>query len=293
MRTEKEMFDLILGVANRDNRVRSVYINGSRANPNAKKDIFQDYDIVYVVTETATFLRDKGWISVFGEPIIFQEPDKLDKIQGGDVDFKNGYTYLMQFTDGNRIDLHIQTMEVLIKEYGTDKLTVPLLDKDNCLPQIPAPSDEEYWIKKPTYGQYFSRCNNFWWVAPYCAKGLWRQEILFTIEVMNSYVRQELLTMLYWYVGTQTEFKVSIGKSNKHLKEYLNLNVWKRLMKTFNMVDYDSSWNALIITCELFAEIAPEVGKIFDYEYNYDEAKRSFEFIKHIKELPKTATKIY
>jgi len=223
------MFDLILGVANRDNRVRSVYINGSRANPNAKKDIFQDYDIVYVVTETATFLRDKGWISVFGEPIIFQEPDKLDKIQGGDVDFKNGYTYLMQFTDGNRIDLHIQTMEVLIKEYGTDKLTVPLLDKDNCLPQIPAPSDEEYWIKKPTYGQYFSRCNNFWWVAPYCAKGLWRQEILFTIEVMNSYVRQELLTMLYWYVGTQTEFKVSIGKSNKHLKEYLNLNVWREI----------------------------------------------------------------
>lgn len=40
MRTEKEMFDLILGVANRDNRVRAVYINGSRANPNVKNDIF-------------------------------------------------------------------------------------------------------------------------------------------------------------------------------------------------------------------------------------------------------------
>ncbi len=59
----------------------------------------------------------------------------------------------MQFTDENRIDLHIQTLEVLIKEYGRDKLTVPLLDKDNCLPQIPAPSDEDYWVKKPTYGQ--------------------------------------------------------------------------------------------------------------------------------------------
>lgn len=293
MRTEKKMFDLILSVANRDKRVRAVYMNGSRANYNVKRDIFQDYDIVYVVTETASFLSDEGWISVFGEPIIFQEPDKLDKIQGRDVDFKNGYTYLMQFTDGNRIDLHIQTMEELMKEYGTDKLTVPLLDKDNCLPQIPAPYDEDYWVKKPTYGQYFSRCNNFWWVAPYCAKGLWRQEILFTIEIMNSYVRQELLTMLCWYVGTQTEFKVSMGKANKHLKEYLDLDVWTRLMKTFNMCDYDSSWNALITTCELFAEIAPEVGKIFEYEYNYDEAKKSFAFIKHIKELPKNATEIY
>lgn len=293
MRTEKEMFDLILDVANRDNRVRAVYMNGSRANPKVKKDIFQDYDIVYVVTETESFLSDEDWISVFGDLIISQEPDKLDKMQGKDVDFKNGYTYLMQFTDGNRIDLHIQTMEVLIKEYGTDKLTVPLLDKDNCLPQILAPSDENHWAKKPTYGQYFSLCNNFWWVAPYCAKGLWREEILFTIEVMNSYVRQELLTMLYWYVGTQTEFKVSMGKANKYLKEYLDLDVWTRLMNTFNMGDYDSAWNALITTCELFAQIAPKVGKIFEYEYNYDEAKRSFAFIEHIKELPKTATKIY
>ncbi len=293
MRTEKEMFDLILDVANRNNRVRAVYMNGSRANPNVKKDIFQDYDIVYVVTETASFVNDEGWISVFGEPIIIQEPDKLDKIQGRDVDFKNGYTYLMQFIDGNRIDLHIQTMESLIKDYGTDKLTVPLLDKDNCLPQIPTPSDEDYWVKKPTYGQYFSRCNNFWWVAPYCAKGLWREEILFTIEVMNSYVRQELLTMLYWYVGIQTEFEVSIGKANKYLKKYLDLDVWTRLMKTFNMGDYDSAWIALITTCELFEEIAPKVGKTFEYEYNYDEAKKSFAFIKHIKELPKNATEIY
>lgn len=293
MRTEKEMFDLILDVANNDNRIRAVYMNGSRANPNVKKDIFQDYDIVYVVTETASFLRDENWISVFGELIISQEPDKLDKMQGRDVDFKDGYTYLMQFTDGNRIDLHIQTMDSMLKEYKTDKLTVPLLDKDNCLPQIPSSSDEDYWVKKPTYGQYVSRCNNFWWVAPYCAKGLWRQEILFTIEVMNSYVRQELLTMLCWYAGSQTEFKVSMGKANKYLKEYLDSDVWMRLMKTSNMSDYDSSWNALLTTCQLFEEIAPKVGKIFDYEYNYDEAKRSFAFIKHVKELPKTATQIY
>lgn len=110
---------------------------------------------------------------------------------------------------------------------------------------------------------------------------------------MNSYVRQDLLSMLYWYAGMQTEFKVSIGKANKHLKEYLDLNLWTRLIKTFNMGDYDSSWNALITTCELFEEIAPKVGKIFEYEYNYDEAKRSFAFIKNIKELPKNVTEIY
>lgn len=293
MRTEKEMFDLILDVANSDDRIMAVYMNGSRANPNVKKDIFQDYDIVYVVTETASFINDEGWISIYGDPIIIQEPDKLDKIQGRDVDFENGYTYLMQFTDGNRIDLHLQTKEALVKEYGNDKLTIPLLDKDDCLPQIPASTDEDYWVQKPTYGQYISRCNNFWWVAPYCAKGLWREEILFTIEVMNSYVRQELLTMLNWYVGTETGFKFSTGKSKKHLKKYINSEIWTRLMKTFNMSDYGSSWEALITTCELFSEIAPLVGNILGYEYNYTEAENSFSFIKHIKELPKNAAEIY
>ena len=52
MRNEKEMMDLILGVAEKDERVRGVYMNGSRTNSNSRKDIFQDYDIVYVVSET-------------------------------------------------------------------------------------------------------------------------------------------------------------------------------------------------------------------------------------------------
>ena len=59
------------------------------------------------------------------------------------------------------------------------------------------------------------------------------------------------------------------------------------------MGDYDSAWKALFTTCELFSETAPDVGKTFGYEYNYDEAERSFQFIKHIKELPQNAAEIY
>jgi len=75
MRTEQEMIDMILGVATADERVRAVYMNGSRANPNVIKDKYQDYDIVFTVTEIASFLEDKSWISVFGDTLIVQEPD--------------------------------------------------------------------------------------------------------------------------------------------------------------------------------------------------------------------------
>ena len=44
MRSEKEMYELILRIAREDERIRAVYMNGSRTNSNAPKDIFQRGD---------------------------------------------------------------------------------------------------------------------------------------------------------------------------------------------------------------------------------------------------------
>ena len=77
MRSEAEMLDLILNTARHDERVRAVIMNGSRVNPNAPKDFFQDYDVVYLVTEKEFFLADPSWINVFGERMILQLPDEM------------------------------------------------------------------------------------------------------------------------------------------------------------------------------------------------------------------------
>src|SRR5258708_38111157 len=42
MRNEEEMITLILNIAKNDERIRAVLLNGSRVNPNIKKDRFQD-----------------------------------------------------------------------------------------------------------------------------------------------------------------------------------------------------------------------------------------------------------
>ena len=46
MRTPQEMLNLILTTAQEDDRIRAVILNGSRADPNALPDRFQDFDIV-------------------------------------------------------------------------------------------------------------------------------------------------------------------------------------------------------------------------------------------------------
>ena len=51
MRTEQELYQLILDYAWKDDRIRGVILNGSRANPTAPLDRFRDFDIVYLVTD--------------------------------------------------------------------------------------------------------------------------------------------------------------------------------------------------------------------------------------------------
>lgn len=76
MRSEHEMLHTILQFAQEDERVRAVIMNGSHANPHAPRDIFQDYDIVFLVSSVDSFVQDRRWINSFGELIIMQTPDE-------------------------------------------------------------------------------------------------------------------------------------------------------------------------------------------------------------------------
>ena len=66
MRSEQEMYELIVNTAQNDDRIRAVIMNGSRANPNAARDVFQDFDIVYIVSDVSSFKHDPNWIKRFG-----------------------------------------------------------------------------------------------------------------------------------------------------------------------------------------------------------------------------------
>ncbi len=63
MRTAMQMMTIIKAVAESDPRVRAVYMNGSRANPNSHPDLFQDFDIVYVTTDIAGMLAERSWLA--------------------------------------------------------------------------------------------------------------------------------------------------------------------------------------------------------------------------------------
>ena len=116
-----------------------VLLNGSRANPNIKTDKYQDFDIVYIVTDIDHFTCDHGWTNIFGEKIITQLPDEMPI---GNNENKTGFTYLMLFTDGNRIDLTIFPLEKIKTHFRLDSLTMVWLDKDKLFTDIPSPGEK-------------------------------------------------------------------------------------------------------------------------------------------------------
>lgn len=283
MRSEQEIMDLILKVAKDDERIRAVYMNGSRTNSNAKKDIYQDYDIAYVVTETKSFLENKSWISVFGDIAIVQEPDSVDIAFSIKHDFNRSYAWLMLFKDGNRIDLDIQVKEKMLEVYTSDKLTIPLLDKDNCLPPIPPATDEDYWVKKPTEPQYAGCCNEFWWCLNNVGKGIARDELSYARWMYDIIVRKMLMKMIEWYIGINTNFSLSAGKLGKYYKKYLPKEFYEMYSKTYSDSNYDNLWKSVFIGCELFRNLAKIVSEHFGYTYNQSEDTNMTEYLNKVK----------
>ncbi|GED69754.1 aminoglycoside 6-adenylyltransferase [Brevibacillus reuszeri] len=292
MRTEKEMFELILGIAQKDERIRAVYMNGSRTNPNVPKDMFQDYDIVYVVTETTSFIRDEQWIEQFGELIMIQEPDKNDQAIGMQMDVDRSYGYLMLFTDGNRIDLHLETKEAMLENYIKDKLTTPLLDKDDCLPHIPPPTDSDYHVKKPTEALYFSCCNDFWWCLQNVAKGIWRDELPYAKQMYELTSRTSLDQMVSWWIGSKHDFQISTGKLGKYFKNDLPDVYWEMYKQTYSDSDYDRIWTSLFVTCDLFRQLAIDVAEALGFTYPHQDDTNMTDYLKRVRSLPPDAKEI-
>ncbi|MGB0840353.1 MAG: aminoglycoside 6-adenylyltransferase, partial [Chitinophagales bacterium] len=201
------MLTLIQNVADEDKRIRAVLLNGSRANSNAPKDRYQDFDIIYIVTSVDNFRAKPNWIDVFGERMILQMPNTMDL--GSDVNppMIDAETYLMIFKDTNRIDLTLVALND--RFHLKDSLTKVLLDKDQLYPNLAPSSDVDYWVKKPTEKQFLDCCNEFWWVSTYVIKGLLRNEIIYAKDRMEKPVRDMLMKMLSWYVGVHHNFTIN------------------------------------------------------------------------------------
>jgi len=278
MRSTSEMMELIMSVIKNDERIRAAKLGGSRANPNAPVDRFQDFDVCCYVTCVSSFTKDHSWIDIFGERTMLQMPEAM---LGAENDGHFGYLILL--ADGNRIDFALVPAENYDpNEYDCESIL--LIDKDGFMKPFPPAGDTEYWVKPPTEAEYFSARNNFWWCMQNIAKGIKRDELPYAME-MYGYVRECFNNVISWYIGTKNNFAVSPGKMGKYFKNFLDERQYKLLCETYSDSDYNNFWNAVFKMCELFRETAKAVAEYFGYEYLQSDDDNMTEYLRYVRNL--------
>lgn len=280
MRSEDEMMHLILQTAKEDERVRAVYLNGSRTNPNAPHDKFQDYDVVYVVTDTKPYRENPDWINHFGTVFYMQMPEANDELLGRECNLEETFGWLAIFIDGNRVDIHVSSVEYADADIRSDRLCRILLDKDGRYGDVPAESDADHYVKKPTVNEYHCECNEFYWCLNNIAKGLARRELTYAMDMLYDVVRPCLSVMIGWKIGAENDWSVSVGKSGKYMNRYLTPEVWNRYLATVPSCEYEAIKHATETMIALFEETAKEVAGYLGTTYNQTEADAAKEYFK-------------
>ena len=124
------------------------------------------------------------------------------------------------------------------------------------------------------------------------AKGLWRNEIPYAMDVINYTLRPQLRRLLEWKIGLENRFCVNVGKSGKYLKKYLSENGYKQYLATYSIAETEEVWNSVFAMCDLFQNIAVEFSKKMNFSYDFQQAENSLLFLKKIRILPADAREI-
>ena len=264
MRTEPEMLDLIFQTA-KSLKVEAVAMSGSRTNPKAPKDEFQDYDVIYVVDDLDNLTSDLSWLDQFGTRIIEQH-----NVLG------NRRLYLMLFEDGNRIDLTLCPTEYIQEWVDSEADYTVLQDKKGLfVPYFPSP--QRYWTSPASQTDFEKACNEFWWVSAYVVKGICRNQIIYATDHLYGICQQELLKVLAWQVASD-KGTVDVGKNYKYLFNYLPAEKEKGFSALLDFSSKEKITQSLFATMQLFHQEAQILAHKMGFYYDKDVAEKMIEY---------------
>lgn len=276
------LFELIMETAKKDDRIRAVAMTGSRIDPNAAHDEFCDFDIVFIVNDIKSFTTNDDWLDVFGEKLIMQKSSDRYTTPHNYDDFEN-YTYLIHLKDGNRIDLTLIDVLDLHSYILNQEPRTILLDKDKFIGLSSTEAGDYFSIKKPTEEEFSKVCNQFWWMVPNIVKGLCRKQLPYVKVVMEQFAMDDLLEVLNWCIGIDSNFSVGTGKWNKYLEKHLEPEVYKEFVEVFPNGHYLDIWEKLMSMCNLFQKQAIKVAGYFDFPYNKEKADEIMNYAAAMK----------
>ena len=264
MRIDQEILDVILQTAKKL-QIYAVALSGSRTNPNASTDEFQDYDVVYVVDDLDNLTSDLSWLDQFGKRLIEQH-----------VQLDHRRLYLMLFEDGNRIDLTLCPKDH-IQEWVDSEAGFTVLEDPEHLFEPYSQNLERFWMTPASQTDFEKVCNEFWWVSAYVVKGICRKQVIYATDHLYGICQQEFLKILAWQVASDRG-RVDVGKNYKYLFNYLSTEKEKEFSNLLDFSSIDKITQSLFATMQLFHQEAQYLAQKMGFNYDREVAEKMIEY---------------
>lgn len=287
MRSEKDILNLLHTFFNQNDDLLVFLMNGSKINVNIPDDKFKDFDVVFFTSDSAKYMGNSEFIKkYFGEILLMTEPFNPFNLElFKDESDNTRYSYLIQFIDGNRIDMSFYELDFLEEYLKSDSLTKLICDKTNRIKEEMIPSDADYLLVYPSSEVVKECIKEFWWQFLNALKSIARNSYLLSQKYLD-YAREQLIQMLTWQVALENGFDKNYGKEFTNITNFLSSKKLNILQQTFNTTDFESMISSLKImkTLEVEAEKILSDRMPFDYvDYSY--IPRSYLISKGEEEL--------
>jgi len=272
--------------------VRAMLLTSTRTSPEARVDLFSDYDVVLAVTDIHPFFEDRAWLEDFGRVLVVYR-DPIQQEYGAEK-----FAYITQYEDGLKIDFILWPVEMLPRIIAApqlpDNLDVGyaiLIDKDNLTAGLQPPTYTAHIPSPPTRAQYEGRIEAHFHEATYTAKHLWRGDLMAAKYNLDSAMKMNSLRpMLEWRMESDRGWSVRPGAYGRGLKRFLPPETWRELESTYAGAAEQENWDALFKTIALFRRIAIEVGQRLGYDYPHELDRRVVAYLQKVQNLDRKAT---
>lgn len=273
--------------AERQSAVRALIQTSSRTNPNAPVDLFSDYDVIVVVTDSRPYYEDDSWLVDLGRVlVVYRDPLQIE--YGLET-----FARITQYEDSLKIDYTFWPVgllqRVVMDPYLPAELDVGyriLLDKDRLASGLKPPTYQAYIPGPPDEAAYRTLIEEFFHEATYVAKNLWRDELMPAKYNLDQVMKQlDLRQVLEWRIECDHGWAWKPGASGKGLRKELAPETWAELESTYVGAGLEENWEALFRTIDLFRKVAIEVGERLGYTYPIGLDRRVVAYLRQVNGL--------
>ncbi len=266
MKSEAEVFKMIMDFIERDDNISAAVLNGSRANPNAPRDFMQDYDIAFYVDsleEAQKYKTDPSWIHDFGDLVMFQQNEYIT----------DAFIFLLQYFDCLRLDLSFHDIRNFGANLAADSLSLIIYDRDKAAGQLPNSNESSYYVQKPTEEKWDETLNELWWLQTYIAKELWRDEMPLVKQLYDNILMNHLRDLVSWHIAAYRDWMVNVGHGGKWFRHLLPQELYEEYLSFYSSADKGEQWEKLLRLGGFIRKIAQPLSAKLGYRYstNYDE----------------------